>query len=297
MKRDYNRHLWCVYDKLGKCWPWTLAHTRQGAISRPRQQELLCEFSLESMIVKAVDLLKDHEPPEGYYGCFSGGKDSIVIKELARLAGVKASWHYNVTTVDPPELVRFIVEHHPDVERIHPGTRMFDEIPKRGLPTRRIRWCCEVFKESRSPSGATLLMGVRAAESARRAAMWSDVTYHRRTKSNCVLPIFRWSDDHVWEFVHVQHLPYCSLYDEGFQRLGCVGCPMAGEKSRAIEFARWPRITQQWKDAARKLWERQDSPYITRFKAFDDLWQWWLSDDSAPSTACGEMRLFEEDGE
>jgi len=32
MKRDYNRHLWCVYDKLGQCWPWTLAHTRQGAI-------------------------------------------------------------------------------------------------------------------------------------------------------------------------------------------------------------------------------------------------------------------------
>lgn len=39
--------------------------------------------------------------PEGYYLCFSGGKDSQVIYELAKQAKVKFQAYYNVTTVDP----------------------------------------------------------------------------------------------------------------------------------------------------------------------------------------------------
>lgn len=275
------------------------------AANRPIQCELLQAHRLESMIVNAVDLLQEHVPPEGYYGCFSGGKDSIVIKELARLAGVSVKWHYNITTVDPPELVRFIVDHHPDVERLHPGTRMFDEIPNRGLPTRRIRWCCEVFKESKNPKGATMLMGMRAAESPRRAVQWSEVALHRRTRANVILPIFKWTDDHVWEFIRVQHMPYCCLYDEGFKRLGCVGCPMAGARFRRVEFARWPRIEKQYKDAARELWKVRGGGFaprktidddftgIRRFPSFDAMWEWWLSDDAAPAKPCGELKLFE----
>jgi phosphoadenosine phosphosulfate reductase len=263
----------------------------------PMQCELFAEYTLEAMIVRAVDLLIANEPPGGYYGCFSGGKDSCVIKELARLAGVKATWHYNVTTVDPPELVRYIVDNHPDVERLNPGMRMFDEIPKRGLPTRRIRWCCEVFKERRSPKGATLIMGIRAEESPRRASMWSEVEYHRHTKCNCVLPIFHWTIDHVWEFIRVQKLQYCSLYDEGFRRLGCVGCPMAGVAARIKAFSRWPGIEQQYKDATRKLFETNRNKYVQRFPSWDSLWEWWLSDDAAPAAPCGELKLFEPEAE
>jgi hypothetical protein len=32
------------------------------------------------MIDEAVKLLQEHEPENGYIGCFSGGKDSVVIK-------------------------------------------------------------------------------------------------------------------------------------------------------------------------------------------------------------------------
>jgi len=265
--------------------------------ARPIQCELLAEHALEAMIVRAVDLLKEHEPPDGYFGCFSGGKDSCVIKELARLAGVKATWHYNVTTVDPPELIWFMKEHHKDVDFLYPNMRMFDEIPKRGLPTRRVRWCCEVFKESHTPNGATLLMGIRAEESPRRAAMWSEVEYHRRTKCNCVLPIFKWTIDHVWEFIRVQKLAYCSLYDEGFKRLGCIGCPMARVAGRIKEFSRWPGIEQQYKDATRKLFETNRNKYVQRFPSWDSLWEWWLSDDPAPAAPCGELKLFEPEAE
>jgi hypothetical protein len=82
----------------------------------PEQQMLShTGCTLSELADAAIALLREHEPPEGYYGCFSGGKDSVVIKELARIAGVRVDWNYNVTTADPPELTRFIKEHHPDV--------------------------------------------------------------------------------------------------------------------------------------------------------------------------------------
>lgn len=40
--------------------------------------------------------------PEGYFVGFSGGKDSQVLLELVRRAGVKYKAYYSVTTNDPP---------------------------------------------------------------------------------------------------------------------------------------------------------------------------------------------------
>lgn len=76
--------------------------------------EQLSFFSIEKKIENAITLLKMFEEKaiemnsEGYYLCFSGGKDSQVTYELAKQAKVKFRAYYNVTTVDPPELVYFI---------------------------------------------------------------------------------------------------------------------------------------------------------------------------------------------
>jgi phosphoadenosine phosphosulfate reductase len=64
-----------------------------------------------------------------------------------------------------------------------------------------------------------------------------------------VYPILWWNHYHVWKFIEDHEVPYCGLYDEGFDRLGCVGCPMATEAQRRIEFARWPRYEKLWRDA------------------------------------------------
>ena len=60
----------------------------------------------------AIDRLRNFEPPEGYHLAFSGGKDSQCIYHLAQMAGVKFDAHYNMTSVDPPELIYFIREHN-----------------------------------------------------------------------------------------------------------------------------------------------------------------------------------------
>jgi phosphoadenosine phosphosulfate reductase len=244
-------------------------------------------------VERAIDLLKMYQPKDGpYYGCFSGGKDSCVIKEITRLGEINVVWHYNVTTIDPPELVRFIKREHGDVVFEVPKENFFEVARRNGFPTRRARWCCEVFKESRSPEGSVLVMGVRAAESARRRKAWGEVTAHTKTKQYAIAPIVNWSDEEVWRFIKGRSLPYCELYDQGMKRLGCIGCPMSSNKER--ELARWPHFDRRWRRLFRDLWEKRsgstqrDGREWWGDRHFDDpdsMYEWWKSNESLPKEA------------
>jgi phosphoadenosine phosphosulfate reductase len=267
--------------------------TRPPSIAALQTILPLCGMTLREVVADGVALLREHEPAGGYYGCFSGGKDSTCIKQLAVEAGVRVRWHYNVTTIDPPELVRFIRDVHPDVTFVRAGIgnliRFAAEV--RGFPTRRVRWCCEEYKETLSPPGAVLIMGIRAAESAARAKRWRDVTFHSKSKAWVVSPILRWSTAHVWEFIRDRGLPYCSLYDDGFERLGCIGCPMAGKAGRLREFARWPKVEAAWRMAFQRIWERKAGTtqrngrlwFGSRyFDGWEEMWSWWVNDEPLP---------------
>ena len=137
---------------------------------------------LQEKVSKSIERLKAFEPPEGYYLAFSGGKDSVVCKALLDMAGCKYDAHYRVTSVDPPELVRFIKDKHPDVEREVPRYKdgkpitMWNLIPKKLMPpTRIVRYCCAALKES-GGDGRMMVTGVRWAESTNRRANQGVVT-------------------------------------------------------------------------------------------------------------------------
>ena len=141
------------------------------------------DFNGIDKVEKAIKRLQTYEPPEGYYLCFSGGKDSVVIKALADMACVKYDAHYSITSVDPPELVRFIKEVHPDVILDHPRDRqgnivtMWNLIPKKTMPPTRIaRYCCAYLKEQ-GGKGRLKVTGVRWDESTRRKKSHSEVTF------------------------------------------------------------------------------------------------------------------------
>lgn len=135
----------------------------------------------------AIDRFRTFEPPEGYYLAFSGGKDSVVIKALADMAGVKYDAHYSLTSVDPPELVRF-VKSFPDVIIDRPKDKdgnqitMWNLIPRKKLPPTRIaRYCCEQLKESHG-QGRITVTGVRWAESPNRRKNQGEITVMSPTK-------------------------------------------------------------------------------------------------------------------
>ena len=80
------------------------------------EQLMICtDGQVQTKVGNAIKRLQSFEPPEGYYVAFSGGKDSQCIYHLCQMAGVKFDAHYNVTSVDPPELVHFIKRQYPDV--------------------------------------------------------------------------------------------------------------------------------------------------------------------------------------
>ena len=143
------------------------------------------DFNGIDKVEKAIKRLQLYEPPEGYYLCFSGGKDSVVIKALADMAGVKYDAHYNVTSVDPPELVRFIKREYPEVEFEHQYDKngkpitMWSLIPKQYMPPTQIaRYCCKYLKES-GGKGRLKITGVRWAESARRKNSHGEATIQK----------------------------------------------------------------------------------------------------------------------
>jgi len=246
-------------------------------------------LTLDELVDASVKILRLLEPASGYIGAFSGGKDSVVIRKIAEMAGVKVEWHYHQTTIDPPELTRFIRDAHSDViwDRPKHGPMLIRAIAK-GFPTRRNRWCCAEYKEGSVQPGRVAILGVRAAESPRRAANWRTVTYHRRARANVIAPILHWSDDDVWTFIRREGVAYCGLYDEGFKRLGCIGCPMARESARLAEFARWPQYGRAWRRVFRAIWERRTATGAewmgsARWADADAMFEWWLSNDSLPA--------------
>jgi phosphoadenosine phosphosulfate reductase len=197
-------------------------------------------FGTIDKVAEAIQRIKDFEPPEGYYVAFSGGKDSVVILDLVKRSGVKFDAHYNITGIDPPELFYFIRDQHPEVQRHRPEKTIWKLIVEKMMPpTRLVRYCCAELKE-RGGEGRRVLTGIRWAESVRRSKREMVEDCFRGKHKTYLHPIIDWADTDIWNYIKENDLPYCSLYDEGFKRLGCIGCPMAG-KTRVKEFERWPR--------------------------------------------------------
>lgn len=126
------------------------------------------EYSI-NLLKKSEKMALEMDPENGFYLAFSGGKDSQVLYHLAVMGGVKFKAHMNLTSVDPPEVIRFVKQHYPEVELIKPKMSIYDMAKKMGcIPTMDKRWCCAEFKEV-SGAGKVTLIGIRREESSRRA--------------------------------------------------------------------------------------------------------------------------------
>jgi phosphoadenosine phosphosulfate reductase len=233
----------------------------------------------------SIARLQLFEPPEGYHFCNSGGKDSRLTDHLLVLSGCKHDSHYNNTTCDPPELVRFVFETWPDIIVDKPLETMWQLVARKGLPRRNARFCCEYLKEH-SGAGRVVVTGVRWQESWRRRRRSMTETCRWVKAKSFLHPIIDWTTQEVWAYLKSRQLSYCSLYDEGatgpykgngyFKRLGCVLCPMTTAKQAQRDMQRWPKIAANWYRAWCHFFEK-GSEGVQDWATPDEGFQWWLS--------------------
>jgi phosphoadenosine phosphosulfate reductase len=241
---------------------------------------LLIEHTLYAKINKvetAIDRLKSFEPEEGYYLAFSGGKDSICIYQLALMACVKFDSHFNFTTIDPPEVVKFIRDEYPKVSIDRPKISMWELIVKNKMPpTRMARYCCRELKE-RGGEGRFVITGVRASESIRRKnRKMVDMCYTKHKR--IINPIIDWTDKDVWEFIKTNSFKYPSLYDDGQKRIGCIMCPMLGAKGMLADAKRYPKFYKAYMLAFEKMLKAITNNYAkTKWTSAQDVMSWWLN--------------------
>lgn len=98
-----------------------------------------------------------------------------------------------------------------------------------------------------------------------------------RTRQTTVNPIIDWTDTEVWEFIHEYNVPYCELYDKGYKRLGCIGCPMASNQEQ--EFEDYPKYKALYLKAFERMLESNKQNGVVSkagWETAEDVMEWWL---------------------
>ena len=212
---------------------------------------------LQKKVDFAIKLLQSIPQDGDIELSFSGGKDSDVILELAKMAGIPYRAIYKATTIDPPQTIAHAREMGAEVVR--PKKTFFQLVSEFGYPNRFNRFCCSVLKEYKICDRA--IQGIRRSESRKRAERYKEPEYCRvyssKVKAKIYLPILEWTDQDVEEFIKERNIKCHPLYYMGGEfdvtkRLGCMGCPLASRKKRIQFFKDNPRWLKAWIRAGQK---------------------------------------------
>ena len=176
----------------------------------------MIDDSLQKKIEQSIRLLQQVQkahPDEVIEIAYSGGKDSDVILQLAKEAGIHYEAIYKNTTIDPPGTIRHAQEMGATI--IRPKRTFAELIQSSGLPTRFSRFCCKELKEYKVQDVA--VMGVRRSESTKRAARYSEPTECRfygskKVHVEAVYPILEWTNEDVAEFIADRKIKCAPIY-------------------------------------------------------------------------------------
>lgn len=236
--------------------------------------EIVDQLTLEKKIDKSISLLRTIGNTNVEL-CYSGGKDSDVILELAKLAGIKFRAIYKNTTIDPPGTIKHCRKNN--VEILPPKINFFSLINKKGFPTFRCRFCCKELKEYKVLDVA--IMGIRKTESDKRNKLYKEPVACRfygskKNHVNVYYPILDWSDKDIADFVEMQNIKCHPLYYENgkfdvSKRLGCIGCPLKSDRGKN-DFLNNKTMLKAWIKAGTKWWK--ENPQTNSHSKFDSIY-------------------------
>lgn len=284
----------------------------------------------EKIAIERLKMFEPNANQEPYYLAYSGGKDSDTILILAQLAGVRFEAVNNHTTVDAPETVRYIRSKGIVKVEYPERTMWQLIVDKLMPPTRLIRYCCAELKERggdgrRVVTGVRWAESIKRKENAdvvkflkrtkdviakaeeygidfrenrqggvilnsdndKARELVEDCYLHRKVVIN---PIVDWSDADVWEFLHHYGCESNPLYQCGYKRIGCIGCPMAS-KHRYKEFNDYPKYKLNYIKAFDRMLERRKERGLTSnvdWSSGENVFKWWMGEDVNQISFFGE---------
>lgn len=208
----------------------------------------------------------------------SGGKDSGVLRHLFLKAGTPCNFHYNWTTVDPPELLKHIEKNHKETVIYQPKLTMWQLIPIEGMPpTRKVRYCCRHLKESFRPGGL-IALGVRWGESRQRSNRCLYEQDRNDTGTTFFNPIIDWTENEIWQYTYQEKIPFCGLYNKGCKRIGCIACPMKGLHGMKRDLVLFPKHRAAYvRSFQRMLDVRHQKGLKTEWTDGEDVMKWWVT--------------------
>lgn len=256
---------------------------------------------LQIKINRAIKLLQSAAAKAAEAGqplelCYSGGKDSDVILELAKMSGIKYRAIYKCTTIDPPGTIKHAIDNGAEIVR--PEETFFQLIRRKGLPSRLVRFCCQILKEYKILDYA--VVGIRSSESKKREELYKEPeqcrVYANKDKVRQYLPILDWTDDDVTEFIGERGIKCHPLYyDENGdfdvkQRLGCMCCPLAWRKHRIEEFKKHPIMVRQYIRNASYYFDNHYKNHNRKGETlFNNVYEWFTM-----TVFCESMTEFRE---
>lgn len=207
---------------------------------------------VEKKISQAKAMLKTACSVHPYTIAYSGGKDSVVMHWLSKIAGIRLPLPlvYNSTTIDPPGTIPFVQRAGAQV--IRPRISFLDLVERKGMPSMFRRFCCSELKERYISD--YLLVGVRRSESVKRAQRYCDFeavrSYTHKKQTLQLFPLLHFTGEDIAYCVNTYQLECHPLYYDATgkfhveRRLGCIGCPLQSDRGRA-DFLRYPGMLRQ----------------------------------------------------
>lgn len=239
---------------------------------------------LQKKVSQAVKLLQvcykaAGEPLEIAY---SGGKDSDVILELAKMSGIEYRAIYKNTTIDPPGTIKHVIENGVEIRR--PKESFFSLMKRKGYPSSIRRFCCQVLKEYKILDNS--VMGIRKCESTKRAKMYTEPTQCRiygskKNHVNAIYPILDWSDEDELEFIEERGIKLHPLYyrEDGSinvtKRLGCMCCPLKYYKKRQQDFYKYPGMVKAYLRCGNEF--LKSHPESKTAKRYSDVYEYFVA--------------------
>lgn len=247
------------------------------SLEREEKKKLIA-LSLDEKINKSIEILRQYTLNKNCELAFSGGKDSIVINKLVKMAKIKPKIFFSNTTLEAPEVYQFIRENYPNIEWRKTKLTMFQLISRRKIPpTRMVRYCCSYLKEIHNQSNL-LILGIRWEESNKR----KDRKIYEQSKRNpltyYINPILFWNTKDIWNFINRYKLKYPILYDEGYERIGCIGCPLQSIKGKIRDFRRYPQYFGMYLKAFSNMLKNHKPSDKTKLKGYtpEQVMYWWV---------------------